>query len=519
MTEVTISRSGTGRIAAGGDPLPQRVEAAIVGAGFAGIAVAVTLLRSGRSDFVVLERGNDVGGTWRDNSYPGCTCDVPSHLYSFSFAPNPSWSKSFSQQPEIQAYLQRTARDFGVLPKLRCNTEVSDAHWSEAEQRWTITTNRGTVIARFLIAATGPLSEPSIPAIPGLERFQGTVFHSAAWRHDHDLRGRRVASVGTGASAIQFVPHVQRQAAHLTVFQRTAPWVMPRRDRRISRAEQRLYRALPLLQRALRAGIYAGRECWLMGFHHPSVMRVGERLALRHLRSQVPDAELRRKLTPNFRLGCKRVLLSNDWYPALQKPNVEVVTDRIVEITETGVISQAADGSRREHTVDTIILGTGFHVTDPPIADRVRDDAGRSLADHWREKGMEALHGLCVAGFPNLFFLVGPNTGLGHTSVVVMIEAQVAHVAKLLDALDRSSSGAVEPRADVQDAYNRRVQRDLQGTVWNAGGCSSWYLDANGRNTTIWPGFTFNFIKELHRADLSEYQLRPRVSEPVGADA
>ena len=492
-----------------GRALPTRVSVAVVGAGIAGLATAVRLLQRGTTDFVVLERGDDVGGTWHDNHYPGCACDVPSHMYSFSFAPNPDWTRTFSAQPEIEAYLQRTARDFGVLPHVHLRTELLGAHWDDGRQVWHVETSRGRLVADVLVLGTGGLSDPSVPSLPGLEGFQGTTFHSATWDHDHDLSGDRVAVVGTGASAVQFVPHVQRSARSLVLFQRTAPWVMPRRDRAITRAERALYRRVPAAQKLNRAGIYAVRESWIIGFtKQTSIMKVAERIARWHLRRQVPDPALRQKLMPTYRLGCKRVLLSNDYYRALTAPNAHVVTDGVVAVTPHGVVSEAPDGTRTEHEVDTIVFGTGFKVTDPPVAHRVRGRDGRTLAEHWSERGMSALNGCAVSGFPNLFFLVGPNTGLGHNSIVYMIESQVDYVMDALSRMAARGLASVEPRREVQDAYNDQLQRDLQGTVWNAGGCSSWYLDARGRNTTLWPTFTWTFRRQVRRFDPEEYVVR-----------
>jgi cation diffusion facilitator CzcD-associated flavoprotein CzcO len=495
-------------------PLPERVRVVVVGSGFAGIATAVRLLEEGERDLVVLERGDDVGGTWRDNTYPGCACDVPSHMYSFSFAPNPDWSMSFSPQPEIQAYLQRVARERGVTDLVHPRTELLGARWDDEAQEWHVATSRGDVVCSVLVLATGGLSEPSVPSLPGLDRFRGTTFHSARWDHDHDLTGERVAVVGTGASAIQFVPHVQRRASQLVLFQRTAPWVMPRRNRRITAAERALFRAVPATQRLARGGIYAVRESWILGFSHPGVMRAAERVARAHLRRQVPDPALRRVLTPTYRLGCKRVLLSNDYYPALVQDNVTVVPDRVVELTERGVVSQAADGTRTEHEVDTVVFGTGFRITDPPVAHRVVGTDGRTLAEHWRGTGMQALHGTAIAGFPNLFFLVGPNTGLGHNSIVYMIEAQVEHLVSALRTMRARGATVIEARQSAQDRYNAQVQEELQGTVWNAGGCASWYLDAHGRNTTLWPTYTWRFRRQVRAMDPSDYVLRPAARSP-----
>jgi cation diffusion facilitator CzcD-associated flavoprotein CzcO len=500
-------------------PLPSHVDVAVIGSGFAGLATALGLLREGRRDFVVLERAGTLGGTWRDNSYPGCACDVPSHLYSFSFAPNPDWTRSFAGQPEIQAYLQRTAERAGLSPFLRFDAELESAGWDAAARRWRLRTSRGALTARVLVAGTGPLSEPAVPALPGLDRFAGTTFHSAAWRHDHDVTGERVAVVGTGASAIQFVPHLQPRARHLSVFQRTAPWVLPRRDRAITAAERAVFRRLPAAQRLARAGIYWGRESWVLGFTgNQRVMAVAERQARRYLREQVPDPQLRERLTPRYRLGCKRVLLSNDYYPALIRPNVTLVTDRITEVLPHGVVTVDGAGRSTEHPADTIVFGTGFTVTDPPVARRVTGADGRTLAEHWAATGMQAYHGLAVAGFPNFFMLVGPNTGLGHSSIIYMIETQVAYLMAALRTMDAAGLAAIEPRPQVQAGYNAGLQRQLAGTVWNAGGCASWYLDAHGRNTTLWPSFTFSFRRRLRRFDLADYVGHPAPSrEPVVA--
>jgi cation diffusion facilitator CzcD-associated flavoprotein CzcO len=392
-----------------------------------------------------------------------------------------------------------------VLPRIHLRTEVLEARWDAAALLWRARTSKGDLTADTLVLATGPLSEPSVPAIPGLDRFAGTVFHSATWRHDHDLTGERVAVIGTGASAIQFVPHVQRAAAHMTLFQRTAPWVLPRRDYAIGDTKRRVYRRWPAAQRAVRAASYAVRESWVLGFQHPRVMRLAEQGALAFLKHQVRDAELRRKLTPHYRLGCKRVLLSNDYYPALTQPNAEVVTDRLTEVRPDGIVTTAADGATRVHAVDTIIFGTGFHVTDPPAAERVYGAAGRSLAERWRSDGMAAHRGITVAGYPNMFFLLGPNTGLGHTSVVLVAEKQVEYLLDALRQLDARGGGAIEPREDVQRAYNARVQQRLQGTVWNAGGCKSWYLDDRGVNTTLWPGFVTSLRRQVASCDLGDY--------------
>ncbi len=498
-------------------PLPTEVRIAVIGAGFGGLGTAIRLKQAGIHDFVVLERGDDVGGTWRDNSYPGCACDVPSHLYSFSFAPNPDWSRAFSGQPEIFAYLQRCADEFGLRPHLYLGANVNEARWDDERKRWRVRTARGELSCQVLVAAQGPLSDPALPAIAGLANFAGETFHSATWNHDYDMAGKRVAVVGTGASAIQFVPYVQKNASRMKLFQRTAPWVMPRHDRVINGWEKKLYRRLPPAQRALRAGIYWGREVMVLPLTgNDRMLSIGEKMARKFLAHQVPDPLLRAKLTPHFRLGCKRVLLSNDYYPALTQPNVDVVTDGIVEAVPEGLVTRGADGQRVVHEVDAIIFGTGFHVTDDPIAANIIGKGGRTLRERWQETGMSALHGATVSGFPNLFLLVGPNTGLGHNSIIFMIEAQLNYLLGALAAMDSLGAAALEPRPDVQRAYNTRIQEQLAGTVWNTGGCASWYLDPQGRNTTLWPTFTFRFRQLVRRFNPADYEIVPAGVEPGG---
>ncbi|HVW32322.1 MAG TPA: NAD(P)/FAD-dependent oxidoreductase, partial [Acidimicrobiia bacterium] len=450
--------------------------------------MAVRLKRDGEDDFVVVERAGEVGGTWRDNTYPGAACDVPSNLYSFSFAPNPDWSRSFSPQAEIQAYLERVATDFGLRPHIRFHHEVQQARWDGAAGLWRVRTSGGVFDADVLISATGALSDPAIPPLPGLDRFAGTVFHSARWNHDHDLSGERVAVVGTGASAIQFVPRIQPRVGHLTVFQRTPPWILPRWDRPFRPSERWAFRHLPVVQRLARAGIYWGREQMVAGFVvAPKLMKLAERLARRHLAEAVADPALRARLTPDYRIGCKRILISNDYLPALAQPNVDLVAAGVVEVREHSVV--AADGT--EHPVDTIIFGTGFRVTDIPVADRIVGRGGITLKDRW-SPGMRAYKGSAVAGFPNLFLLVGPNTGLGHSSQVFMIESQIAYVLDAVRHIGRTGA-PLEVREDAEAGWDAGVQRAMARTVWTTGGCASWYLDATGRNTTLWPGSTWRF--------------------------
>jgi cation diffusion facilitator CzcD-associated flavoprotein CzcO len=492
----------------------EHVDIAIIGSGFAGIGAAIRLQQAGFDDYVVLERARDVGGTWRDNSYPGCACDVPSHLYSFSFAPNPEWTRSFSPQPEIWAYLRRVADEHGVTQHTRFGAEVLDAAWNDDAGVWEIETADGDLTARVLIAGFGGLAEPKLPPVPGIEDFPGAIFHSAQWDHEHDLTGERVAVVGTGASAIQFVPQIQPRVQELHLFQRTAPWIMPRFDRDITRVEHFLFKHLPLTQRLARAGIYWARESMVVGMAgEPRLLKGLQLLAKRFIKKSISDRELRRKVTPDYTIGCKRILISNDYLPSLDKPNVELVPSGLSEVR--GNIVVGADGTERE--VDTIILGTGFYVTDSPMARRVRGADGRSLAEVW-EGSMQAHRGTTVAGFPNYFHLVGPNTGLGHNSIVFMIESQLNYVVDALATMRREGAHSAEVDGAAQARYNAGVQRAMEGTVWTAGGCASWYIDSKGANTTLWPGFTFKFRELTKRFDREHYELRPaRVREEVVA--
>jgi cation diffusion facilitator CzcD-associated flavoprotein CzcO len=483
---------------------PRTVRTAIVGGGFSGIGVAARLLRRGDDDFVILERAEELGGTWRDNTYPGCACDVPSHLYSFSFAPKPDWTRVFAESAEIQDYLLGVARHEGVTSKAVTGCELIEARWDPAALRWDLLTTRGRWRCQVLVVAAGPLHEPLVPALPGLDTFEGTAFHSARWRHDHDLAGRRVAVVGTGSSAIQFVPMIQPRVAHLTVFQRTAPWVLPKPDVAIPLPVRALLRVAPPLRLAARGAIYALLEALQVAERHPEAMERLQRIGARHLERQVPDPALRAILRPRFTLGCKRLLLSNTWYPALQAPNARLVPRGVASLTPTGVV----DTTGEHHAADTLIFGTGFHVTDLPIAERVVGLAGRTLAEVWAGSP-QAYKGTTVPGFPNLFTMLGPNLGNGHTSLLLIVEAQARYLSDALATLDRAGLGAVEVRADALRAFNDEVQRALAGTVWNSGGCTSWYLDGSGVNRSIYPWTTLDLRRRLRRFDLAAYRTLP----------
>ncbi|MEU6323312.1 NAD(P)/FAD-dependent oxidoreductase [Streptomyces sp. NPDC047009] len=494
------------------------VRVAVVGSGFGGLGAAVRLRREGITDFVVLERAGSVGGTWRDNSYPGCACDVPSHLYSFSFAPNPDWPRTFSGQEHIRAYLEHVADLYGLRPHIRFDSEVKLMTWDAERLHWTIETSGGSLTADVVVSATGPLSDPKVPDIPGLDGFPGKIFHSARWDHDYDLRGKRVAMVGTGASAIQIVPEIQPVVGSLTLFQRTPPWVMPRVDRAISGLERRLHRALPFTTGLRRGLLWGIRELQVQAFtKHPDELGLIERLARRNIARGIKDPALRAKLTPDYRIGCKRILLSNSYYPALSRSNVDVVASGLSEVRGSTLV--AADGTETE--ADAIVFGTGFHVTDMPIAERVVGADGRTLAAAWSQ-GMRSLRGATAAGFPNWMTIIGPNTGLGNSSMILMIESQLNYMADYLRQLDvLGGRVALDARTEAVDAWNHTVQERMKRTVWNTGGCTSWYLDASGRNTTIWPGTTTEFRSATRRVDLGEYEVvrapgAPRTDEGSG---
>ncbi len=483
------------------DPV-RHVRIAIVGSGFAGLGMAMRLKKDGVEDFVLFERADGLGGVWRDNSYPNCACDVESHLYSFSFEQNPNWSRAFSPQGEILAYLQKCARDYGLEPHLRFRHDVQEARWDGDARRWHIRTAGGNYTADIFIAAAGALSDPKMPRFAGLESFEGTSFHSARWNHDCKLQGKNVAVIGTGASAVQFIPALQKQAARLSVFQRTAPWVMPRHDRAFSAIERTAFRSFGLVQQMKRGGIYAFRELLATSFLYPKLSGVMQGMAERFLKREVKDPVLRKKLTPNYSIGCKRILLSDEYLNTLTQSNVDVVTENIREISAKGIVT--ADG--KEHAADVIIFGTGFQVQELPMLALIYGKRGRSLRETWQHT-MTAHLGTTVVDFPNFFILQGPNTGLGHTSVITMIESQFTYVLDALHHMRDRELAVFEPRQEAQDAFVAEVDAKMKKTVWTNGGCESWYFDRSGRISTLWPGFTFTFRKRLERFRPEEYRL------------
>jgi cation diffusion facilitator CzcD-associated flavoprotein CzcO len=480
------------------------VEVAIVGAGFGGLCLAIKLLEAGIRDFVILEKDTEVGGTWRDNQYPGAECDVQSHLYSYSFAGKPDWSQRHAGWREIQQYILDTTRKYGLRPYIRFGQQVCGAHFDGTAARWTVELKSGaTVSARIFVLATGPLHVPQVPTIPGLERFQGTVFHSARWDHDYDLAGKRVASIGTGGSAIQYCPEIAPKVRQLYVFQRTAAWVTPRDERRYSERAKRHFARFDWWRRLHRARLYWTNESRVWPIFHAGLSRWFEAYARHHMRRQVRDPDLLRRLTPDYRIGCKRVLVSNVWYPMFNRANVELVTDGIREVTATGIVTE--DGVERP--VDCIILGTGF-VVDPRIYMRdfpITGLPGHVLAEDWKA-GAAAYYGMSVAGYPNYFQLAGPNTGLGHSSVVFMIEAQVHYLLQCLRELRARGADYLDVDPAEQARFNERVQAALKGTVWSSG-CRSWYQSADGRNFTIWPWSTWRYWLQTRKVHAERYRF------------
>lgn len=479
----------------------------IVGAGISGIGLGIRLKEAGFDNFVILEKAADLGGTWRDNTYPGCACDVPSALYSYSFAQKPDWTRAFAGQAEILDYVRDTAERYDIPGSIRFNQAVERAQWRENQNLWEVQTGDQLYRARTVVACSGYLHEPIIPAIPGLENFAGKLFHSSRWDHDHDLTGERVAVVGTGASAIQFAPEIQPKTQHLTLFQRTPQWVLPKPDHSIPKIEENFFR-LPFTLSAWRKMLYGGFETFGIGFRRPAILRQIQKLGLAHLKVAIKDATLRAKLTPDYTLGCKRVLMSNNYYPTLNQPNVDVFHTGLKEVRGNTLVGQ--DGSECE--VDTVILGTGFFVTEPPIANHIFNDAGESLSQMW-EDGMQAYRGTTINGLPNAFMVLGPNLGIGHNSAFIVIEAQINYIVSTLTTMREQQLDRIEVKAEVQQQYNRKVQKDLQGTVWNTGGSSSYYLDKNGLNSVGFPWSTLEMQRLLKTFDADNYTLTPATQE------
>ncbi len=487
-----------------------QMPVAIIGAGFGGLSMAKRLEDRG-IEYVIFERSDELGGTWRDNTYPGCKCDVQSALYSFSFDLNPNWSHTFPEQQEIFAYMKAAAVKIGALDRIRFGDPLRSASWDSTSGMWDLVTESGRYSAGSLVLAVGPLSEPRLPEVQGSNRFDGTIFHSARWDHEVDLVGRKVAVVGSGASAIQFVPRIQPLVSELYLLQRTPPWILPHLDRPLKAWERTALKYFPPLRSIMRLYYYLQRELLVLAFiKDPARMSAAKKMALSHLTSQVSDPELVRQLTPEYEPGCKRLLLSNDYYPSIQQSNVQLIPHALTGFTDRGVVYQDDKGSELEIDVDTVIFATGFKVTDHPVFSTIVGRTGKSLSQYWAKTGMVAYCGTTVPEFPNLFILAGPNTGIGHTSLVTMIEGQVRYVAGALDLMLENGGVPLEVRQDVFEAYNAEVQQKMKSTVWTTGGCGSWYLDSEGRNTTLWPDFTFRFLKRTRRFDAESYRVVPR---------
>ena len=487
------------------DAVLSQSDVIIVGTGFAGLGIATALKRSGRTSFVMLERADGVGGTWRDNTYPGAACDIQSHLYSYSFRPNPDWSRVYATQPEILAYLQKTAADEGLTPHIHFGADVTDARWDASGEVWRVQTARGTHVARALVTATGHLSDPKMPAVPGLEDFPGELFHSAQWNHDVSFEGRRVGVLGTGASAIQVVPELAKTAARLTVFQRSAPYVIPRRDHIYTEAEKGMFRKLPATAQAVRDGLFWGNEARFPQRQQvPKFVDEIRTKALQHLNQQVQDPDLLEKLTPDYEIGCKRILIANDYFPALAQPNVDVLVGGVERIEGSTVITADAAVD-----LDVLVCCTGFEAVDLPIAQRITGRDGVLLADRW-SRGGQAYACTTVAGFPNLFVMLGPNTGLGAGSIIYMVETQISYIEQALRYLDETDS-VIEIPQELEDQYVSSIDARAVGTVWTSGGCSSWYVDQrSGRLSTLWPDFMSQFRSENGTFNPSVYQIATR---------
>jgi cation diffusion facilitator CzcD-associated flavoprotein CzcO len=483
---------------------------AIVGGGFGGVGAAVMLRRAGYDDVTVFERGERVGGVWNHNTYPGAACDVPSHLYEFSFEPNPRWSRRYAPQAEIQDYLEDVARRNGVLDRVRTNTEVTTAKWMPEAERWQLQTSDGTHEADILMTACGQLSVPKMPSIPGLESFDGPVFHTAHWRHDVDLQGKRVAVIGTGCSAVQTVPAIQPIAAQIDVYQRSPGWTIPKLDFPYSARAQRLFERFPVVQRLDRMATFAFMDLaalaltsqrWLLGPFRA--------LARRQIDSAIPEGELRRKVTPTDEVGCKRIMLTDDWYATLTRPNVRLIDDPIAAVTSSGV--QLADGSER--AADAIVLATGFQTHGFVAPMEIVGAGGRTLAQEWSPTPRAYL-GMSVPHFPNMFLLYGPNTNGGSGSIIYVIEAGVNHVIAALGELARTGARRIEVRRRAAEAFDRELRAALAGTVWHTG-CTSWYVDENVHDPSQWPWTWSTYRRRTATLAPGAYELAAHVGERV----
>ncbi|WP_054815882.1 flavin-containing monooxygenase [Nocardia arizonensis] len=473
----------------------------IIGAGFAGLGMALELRRAGLNNFTILEKAADLGGVWRENTYPGAACDVPSPLYSWSYEPKSDWPRRFSEQADIHAYMREVARKHDLTRFIRFGVEVTDAEFDESTSRWSITTADGeTLSADVFIPAVGQLSRPAMPNLPGIDTFEGPAFHSAQWNHDVDLTGKRVACIGTGASAVQYIPRIQPQVAHLTLFQRSAAWVLPKFDTEYSAAHKALFKYVPPARLAERFAIWSFFELLALGLTDlPAIKGPVIAIADRHRAKQVPDPELRAKLTPDYTAGCKRGLFSNEYFPALAQPNVHVETTAIESVTPTGI--RTTDGV--DHEVDVIIYGTGFKGTEFLAPMNIYGTGGRKLADVWGDEGARAYLGISVPHFPNLFMMYGPNTNVGSGSIIYMLESQARYIRQVVQYLAANPGRALSARTGTEQDWDNWLQRRLKDTPWNF--CSSWYRNASGRITNNWPGATILYRWKTKTFDPADY--------------
>jgi cation diffusion facilitator CzcD-associated flavoprotein CzcO len=484
----------------------KKLDVAVIGAGFAGIGAGIKLKQEGIESFKIFERSNDVGGTWRDNNYPGCACDIPSNLYSYSFEPNPEWSRAFSPHNEIHDYLKHCVSKYNITAYIQFSTEIQKIFFDVPNGHWVITdTNEKIYLAKTIISASGPLNQPLYPKIKGINSFKGESFHSLYWNHSYDLTGKKIAIIGTGASAIQFIPEVAKEAAKLTVFQRTAAWIEPKLDRENSEQTKKRFRRFPSYQKFWRELIYWFLEHRGRAQYAPNKIRTKRKAdALKFIEESIPDLKLRKKLTPNYEIGCKRILLSSNYYPALNKKHVSLVTDAISEVTKKGII----DNTGKLHEVDAIIYGTGFYTTTYKHLYEVKGINSQSLFDKWNKEGGEAYYGMTVNGFPNFVLMVGPNTGLGHNSIVHMMESQLNYIMSYLKYLNKNPNSYLNVKESIQKEFNKKIQEQLKTMIWSDGGCDSYYLkDSNGKNTSIWPGSTMSYRKQTKRINKTDYDI------------
>ena len=468
---------------------PIKKTAVVIGAGFSGIGMGIHLKKNGIEDFVILASEDGPGGTWKVNTYPGAQCDVQSHMYSFSFEPYPYWSRMFGLQDEILRYQEYCCEKYGLYPFFSFNTTATKATYQADTGTWLVETDQGqTYECQFLISGSGGLSIPAYPDIKGLHTFKGAKFHSSRWDHSVDLEGKRVAVIGSGASAIQIVPAIIDEIAHLDYYQRSPSWVLPKPDREITALEQNIFKLFPFAQQMYRAVLYAILESRAIGYVvAPQILDLAQQVGVMHVKKYIKDTELRKKMIPNYRMGSKRVLLSNDYYPAVANPKTEVISDKIVSIDKTGIKTE--DGKHRE--VDVIVFCTGFHATDGVIRYDIIGEGGRNLAEEWKP-GPEAYLGITASGYPNLFLIMGPNTGLGHNSMIYMIESQINYIIKSIKYMRKAKIQTIDVKPEIQKAFNKKIQKRLEKTVWTPK-VRSWYFTKEGKNTTLWPGFTFEY--------------------------